>query len=93
MEKIITSTEAVLNFSEILNEVKYKATHYRIIRNGKPIASIAPFEKNPTSKNLGELREILQALPQLGSEAADFDEDLRQIIKNQPLIPEANKWV
>lgn len=32
----ISSTEAVRNFSELLNNIKYRGDRYTVIRGGKP---------------------------------------------------------
>ncbi len=92
MEKRISATEAVRKFSEILNSVKYKGERYTVIRGGKPIASICPIEIPLKEKSLGELKELLKSIPELGDEAGKFGEDLKEILKHQPSLPEENKW-
>ena len=93
MVKTITATEAVRKFSEILNAIKYRENHYIILRGGKPVASICPVvETHLKERTLGELKELLKKLPRLGDEAEKFKEDLKGIIKHQPLMPEKNRW-
>lgn len=92
MEKRISATEVVRKFSEILNSVKYKGEHYTVIRGGKPIASICPIEIPLKEKSLGELKELLKSIPELGDEAGKFGEDLKEILKHQPSLPGKNKW-
>lgn len=92
MEKTVSATEVVRKFSEILNSIKYRGNHYTIMRGGKPVASICPVESPAKGKTLGELKELLKKLPRLGDEAERFEEDLKEIIKHQPLMPEKSKW-
>ena len=40
MEKRISATRAVRDFSEVLNTIKFKGVQYIIERGGKPVASI-----------------------------------------------------
>lgn len=92
MEKVVSATDMVRKFSEILNSIKYKGDCYTVVRGRKAIALICPIEKGPKGKSLGELRELLKNLPLLGSEAESFQEDLKTIMKNQPSLPKGNKW-
>jgi antitoxin (DNA-binding transcriptional repressor) of toxin-antitoxin stability system len=46
-EKIVSATEAVRKFSELLNFVRYKGENYQIIRGGKPVASLRPVGTAP----------------------------------------------
>ncbi|MEN8808344.1 MAG: hypothetical protein ABF291_12760 [Desulfobacterales bacterium] len=45
MEKRISATRAVSEFSEILNTIKFKGVNYIIERGGKPIASIKSIDE------------------------------------------------
>lgn len=92
MGKTISATEAVRKFSEILNSIKYGGNHYTIVRGGKAVASICPVERLIKERTLGDLKELLKKLPQLGDEAKRFEEDLREIIKHQPSMPEKEQW-
>jgi len=92
MEKRISATDAVRKFSEILNSIKYKGEHYTVIRGGKPVASIRPVEIPTKERSLCELKELLKSVPKLGDEAERFEEDLKEILKHQPSLPEGNKW-
>jgi len=51
-EKIISATEAVRKFSELLNFVRYKGENYQIIRGGKPVASLRPAGAAPASPSI-----------------------------------------
>jgi antitoxin (DNA-binding transcriptional repressor) of toxin-antitoxin stability system len=92
MEKTVSATEAVRKFSEILSSIKYKGDHYTILRGKKPVALISPAETSPKIIRLGELKELIKKLPQLGDDAKRFKKDLKTIIKLQPSMPEKNKW-
>jgi prevent-host-death family protein len=92
MEKVVSATEAVRKFSEILNSVRYRGESYTIVRGGKPVASISPVETSPRRKLLGELEEALKNIPHLGAEADRFGHDLREIREHQPSLPKGNKW-
>jgi antitoxin (DNA-binding transcriptional repressor) of toxin-antitoxin stability system len=86
MAKNLAATEAVRNFSEILNTVYYRGEHYTIIRGGKAVAEIGPV--TPTvHRRLGDLRTLLNSLPDLGEEAENFAKDLEDIIAHQPTLP------
>jgi len=93
MEKIVSATEAVRKFSEILNSIRYRGESYTIVRGGKPIASISPVEASPRKRLLGELKEIVKDIPHLGAEADRFGRDLGDIVKHQPPMPKGDKWV
>jgi hypothetical protein len=92
MEKVVSATDVVRQFSEILNSIKYKGDCYTVVRGRKAVAFICPIEKGPKGKSLGELRELLKNLPPLGSEVERFQEDLKAIMKNQPSLPKGNRW-
>ena len=63
MEKIVSATEAVRKFSEILNSIRYRGESYTIVRGGKPIASISPVEASSRKRLLGELKEMVKHIP------------------------------
>lgn len=92
MEKQIRATEAVRRFSELLNMIKYQGESYTIVRGGKPVASLRPVEKRGPKKTLAELKEALSTIPTLGAESRPFEDDLREIRKNQPSLPRERRW-
>lgn len=67
MQAAISSTEVVRNFSELLNNIKYRGDRYTVIRGGKPAASLVPLEAISSSATLADLRKIVQSLPHLDS--------------------------
>ena len=92
MEKHISATQAVRDFSELLNTIKFKGFHYIIERGGKPIASMKPVDEERNLKTLGELKGLLQRLPRLDDELDAFAGDLEGILKDQPPLPKGDLW-
>ncbi len=92
MEKRISATRAVRDFSEVLNTIKFQGVHYIIERGGKPIASMKSIEEKFDSITLGELKNLLKKLPRLENELDAFASDLEEISKNQPLMSTGDLW-
>ena len=92
MEKHITATQAVRDFSEVLNSIKFKGVTYVIKRGGKPIASMKPIDQENNLATLGDLKPMLQKLPRLDDELEDFATDLEDICREQPLSPTGEIW-
>ena len=92
MEKRITATRAVRDFSEILNTIKFKGAHYVIERGGKPVASMRPIDEKSDFKTLGEFKALLKKLPRLDEELDAFAADLEDIWKDQPLMAKGDLW-
>ncbi|NWF75714.1 MAG: type II toxin-antitoxin system Phd/YefM family antitoxin [Nitrospirae bacterium] len=90
--KTINATDAVRTFSELLNSIKYKGDRYTVLRGGKPVANIVPFESVPVRRTLGELRSLIKNLPSLGDDADRFANDIEKIIREQPSMPEKASW-
>ena len=86
MEKRISATRVVREFSEVLNTIKFKGVHYIIERGGKPIASMKSIDEKIDSMTLGELKTLLKKLPRLEEELDAFASDLEEISRNQPLM-------
>ncbi len=92
MEKRISATRAVRDFSEVLNTIKFKGVHYIIERGGKPVATMNPIDEKTDFKTLGELKALLKKLPRLDEELESFVSDLEDIYKNQPLMAKGDLW-
>ncbi len=92
MEKRISATRAVRDFSEVLNTIKFKGVHYIIERGGKPVATMKPIEEKTDFKTLGELKALLKKLPKLDEELDSFASDLEDISKDQPLMAMGDLW-
>ena len=87
MEKMVSATEIVRRFSEILNSIKYGGDSYTIVRGGKPVASIRPVQTLLKERTLSELKGLLQHMPKLGAEAEHLERDLKKIMAHQPSMP------
>jgi antitoxin (DNA-binding transcriptional repressor) of toxin-antitoxin stability system len=92
MEKRISATRAVRDFSEVLNTIKFKGVHYVIERGGKPVATMKPIDEKTDFKTLGELKALLKKLPRLDEELDSFASDLEDISKDQPLMAMGDLW-
>jgi len=92
MRLSISSTEAVRNFSELLNNIKYRGDRYTVIRGGKPAASLVPVEPVREGATLADLREVMQHLPHLDSTDKEFEADVMAAANAQPSMPEAMSW-
>jgi len=92
MDKIISATEAVRKFSEILNSIKYRGDCYTIVRGGKKVASICPVEIPLKERTLRELKTLLKDIPKLGDEIESFERDLKEILEKQPGMPKEDRW-
>ena len=92
MEKRISATRAVRDFSEVLNTIKFKGVHYIVERGGKPIASMKSIDEKIDSMTLGQLKTLLDKLPRLEEELDAFASDLEEIAGNQPLMSTGDLW-
>jgi len=92
MEKRISATRAVRDFSEVLNTIKFKGVHYIIERGGKPIACMKSIDEKVDQMTLGELKNLLKKLPKLEKELDAFASDIAKISNNQPLMPTVALW-
>ena len=92
MQTAISSTEAVRNFSELLNNIKYRGDRYTVIRGGKPAASLIPVEPIGSGATLADLRRIVQAFPHLDRGDISFESDIIAAASSQPSMPEALSW-
>lgn len=92
MEKIIQATEAVRQFSDILNTIKFKGDHYIIQRGGKPVAFMGPMEEARKERTIGELKSLFERLPRLGKEAEAFEKDIEYVRAHQPNLPAGEVW-
>ena len=92
MEKRISATRAVRDFSGVLNTIKFQGVRYIIERGGKPVASMTPIDEEKDFKTLGELKALLKKLPRLNEEMDDFAADLEGIRQDQPVITVGDLW-
>lgn len=92
MEKRISATRAVRDFSEVLNTIKFKGVHYIIERGGKPIASMKPVDEKTDLRTLREFKSLLKKLPKLDEELDAFAADLEEVSRNQPFMATGGLW-
>jgi antitoxin (DNA-binding transcriptional repressor) of toxin-antitoxin stability system len=92
MEKRISATQAVRDFSEVLNTIKFKGVHYIIERSGKPIACMKSIDEKVDPMTLADLKNLLKKLPKLEKELDAFASDIAEISNYQPLIPSGDSW-
>jgi len=92
MEKTVTATEAVRDFSGLLNTIKFKGDSYIIKRGGKPVACIGPIREAKSLRTLKELKGIIHDLPKIGDDLDSFERDLMEIWKTQLRLPEEDIW-
>ena len=91
MGKPISATDAVRNFSELLNHVRFRRRRYTIMRGGKPVAELGPAEA-PASRTLGELPDLLRQMPSLGDDAETFRRDVERAARKAPRLPRRPAW-
>lgn len=78
----VTATELARNLSDFLSRAA-DGEEFRVTRGGRPIAEISPARK--TWIPWDELMSVLEAAP---SPDAGFEEDLRQIRREQNALPQ-----
>ena len=92
MKKTVTATQAVREFSELLNKVRFHGDQFVIERNGKPYARICPVKEWEKTCPLKELKSVLLNLPKLGDDLEDFASAVQEISCHQPLMPPEVAW-
>lgn len=84
MESKITATEAARNFSDILNRVHYRGEEFTVERNGYPVCRIVP--ARPVRSTVADFVRFLKEGPKPDP---DFYDDVMEILRNQPPMPES----
>ncbi len=88
MERI-SVTQAVRQFSDLLNRVFYQGVSVELERGNKIIARISPVSPESPLK-VKDLNKFFSELPSLGNDSESFEKDLKHIRKKIPL--EKNQW-
>lgn len=88
MERI-SVTQAVRQFSDLLNRVFYQGAIVELERGNRVIARISPVAPESSLK-VKNLNRLFDELPSLGEDAKAFAKDLADIRKQVPL--EQNQW-
>ncbi len=86
----ITVTDAVRNFSKLLNSIRYRGERYTILKGGKPAATIEPAAGSMQERKLSDLKDIIRNLPRLEDHGDAFARDIAQAIAFQPPAGEGN---
>ena len=84
MESHISATDAVRNFSDLLNRIRYRGEEFVIERGGEPICRMVPV--GPKKCTVADLVHILRTAPKPDP---GYWDDLEDIIKNQPPVQES----
>ena len=92
MTQTIPVTDAVRNFSELLNNIRYRGERYTILKGGKPAATIGPAAGSMKERKLSDLKEIVRNLPRLEDDGDAFARDVAQAIAVQPPVSEGIPW-
>ena len=92
MLQTITATDAVRNFSELLNGIRYRGERYTILKGGKPAATIGPAAGSMKERKLSDLKDIVRNLPRLEDDGDALARDIAQAVAVQPSIGEGNPW-
>ena len=72
MEKRITATHAVRDFSHILNTIKFNKVRYIIERGGKPVASMHPIAEKNQSHDVGRFEGSASKTAKAGRRTGGF---------------------
>ncbi|WP_051147903.1 hypothetical protein [Desulfotignum balticum] len=88
MERI-SVTQAVRQFSDLLNRIFYQGVSVELERGNKVIARISPVSI-ASSLKVKDLNRMFAELPSLGDDAGVFAKDLADIRKQIPL--EKTQW-
>ncbi len=88
MERI-SVTQAVREFSDLLNRVFYQGAVVELERGTKVVARISPVSPKSPLK-VKDLNRFFAEFPELGDDAKTFAKDLADIRKQIPL--EQNRW-
>ncbi len=88
MERL-SVTQAVRQFSDLMNRVFYQGTIVELERGNKVIARIHPVSPESPLK-VKDLNGFFQDIPSLGDDSKRFAEDVAEIRKQVPT--EQNRW-
>lgn len=85
----INVTQAVRQFSDLLNRVFYQGASFELERSNKVIARLYPVSA-PRTVPVRELNRLFAELPRLNEDAERFAQDIDAIRK--AALPERNPW-
>jgi len=87
-ELAISVTEAARNFSDCVNRVRYQKAHFALLKNGEPVARLAPYEEKRCTG--ADLAKALRGAELSQAEAREWKRDLKAARKT--LGPPMDKW-
>ena len=79
----LSATQAVRQFSDLLNRVRYRGEEFVIERGGEPVCEIIP--ARPITRTVADLVRALRSIPKPDDEYWETVEDLTT--HQQPLPP------
>jgi antitoxin (DNA-binding transcriptional repressor) of toxin-antitoxin stability system len=85
----INVTQAVRQFSDLLNRVFYQGASFELERGNKVIAKLCPVSA-PRTVPVRELNRLFAELPRLNEDAERFAQDIDAIRK--AALPERDPW-
>ena len=91
MPKVITVTDMVRSFSDIIGQVYYQGATFDIKKGANIVARLAPRQNKPTL-TLGELKEFIQEGPHLDKEDIDDFEKEIAMVRKAGTTRELIKW-
>ncbi|MDO8750785.1 MAG: type II toxin-antitoxin system prevent-host-death family antitoxin [Dehalococcoidia bacterium] len=80
MDISITATQFSRSLSDILNRVRYRGERFVIVRNGEPVATLAP----PGASPRVTVAVVIAAIGHLKMPGEGFADDLEQAQRSQP---------
>ena len=80
----VSATEAVRNFSELLNRVRYRGEIFILARGGESICELRPAA--PTLFTGADLVALLRSLPMVDE---DYLRTVEETTRSQPPLPES----
>ncbi len=80
MDTIITATQFARSLSDVLNRVRYRGERFVIVRNGQPVATLAP----PRASTSATVAEVTASIGHLKMPGDGFADDLEQVQGSQP---------
>lgn len=88
MERI-NVTQAVRQFSDLINRVYYQGATFELERNNRVVARLSPAAPR-SAVRVADLNQLFASLPRLGEDAERFADDVATIRGELP--PEGDPW-
>jgi antitoxin (DNA-binding transcriptional repressor) of toxin-antitoxin stability system len=89
MTHLITVTEAVRTFADIIGRVFYRGEEYDIKKGNEIVAHLGP-SKNRASISISELTHFFSTCPLMNDDIDDFEKDIAYIRSSQKELK--SKW-